>query len=466
MTRFHITISGNSRDMMLALVRKLKISVFDHGIRKLDETYSVDALVGDKDIDILKKEGYKVRINSDVDKEGIIRQKEIGQGNRYVKSFKGEVLEAFRESQNSYLNVEEVESALIQAAASPNDYFIELITLPKQTWEGRQSHALKIGNKSNINRVGVYFLGGVHAREWGSADILINFIEKVSESYRTNTDLTVGKKKFAASEISSIVNGLDIFLFPQVNPDGRNYSMNSDSMWRKNRRPATSHHPNCIGVDLNRNYNFLWNYPLYFNPDAAIQSSTDPCHYEIYIGPAAESEPETKNVLSIMDTNPSICYFIDLHSHGEDILYCWGDSDDQITDKNMNFHNPSFDGLRGNGSYKEFIPSEDKLLAITLADSMASAIQSVRGRKYTVKPSYHVYPTSGASDDYSFSRYFINNNNGKIISYTIEWGNDDNLTPFHPVYSEMKEIISEVTAGLIQFCIEILKDSHNITEKP
>jgi hypothetical protein len=28
----------------------------------------------------------------------------------------------------------------------------------------------------------VYFLGGVHARVWGSSDILINFIEQVSKA--------------------------------------------------------------------------------------------------------------------------------------------------------------------------------------------------------------------------------------------------------------------------------------------
>jgi hypothetical protein len=44
---------------------------------------------------------------------------------------------------------------------------------------------------------------------------------------------------------------------------------------------------------------------------------------------------------------PSVGYFIDVHSFGEDILYNWGDDDDQTTDASMNFRSPAFDGKRG-----------------------------------------------------------------------------------------------------------------------
>jgi len=148
-----------------------------------------------------------------------------------------------------------------------------------------------MGKGSESNRTGVYFIGGVHAREWGSPDILINFIEKVSQAYQTNTGLNFGEKSFSATQIQDIINKLDIFIFPQVNPDGRYYSMTSDVAWRKNRRPESSGQSNCIGVDINRNYNFLWNYPDYFSPKAGVQSSTDPCDYQVYIGPEAASEP-------------------------------------------------------------------------------------------------------------------------------------------------------------------------------
>jgi carboxypeptidase T len=66
-----------------------------------------------------------------------------------------------------YLNVRQVESALLVAARPPNHQFTELITLPNPTWEGRTCRALKIAKGGESERVGVYFIGGVHAREWG-----------------------------------------------------------------------------------------------------------------------------------------------------------------------------------------------------------------------------------------------------------------------------------------------------------
>jgi len=459
MTRYHVTISGHNRDMMLDLVRKHKINIFGNSVEKTtEEGYDVDGLVEDQDIKTLEKEGYKVRINHDIDEVGKKRQQEIGKQNRYAKAFETEGESPTRETDGTYLNIEEVESALKQATSSPTNAFTELIPLPNRTWEDRQTNAIKMGKGTEPNRTGVYFIGGVHAREWGSPDILINFIEKVSQAYQTNTGLKFGEKSFSATQIQDIINKLDIFIFPQVNPDGRYYSMTSDVAWRKNRRPASSGQSNCIGVDINRNYNFLWNYPDYFSPNAGVQSSTDPCDYQVYIGPEVASEPETKNVIWMMDQYKNISFFIDVHSYGEDILYNWGDAHDQTKDQDMNFQNSEYDGTRGDDSYKEYIPKDDESKEIDLANSMASTIQAVRGRKYTVEEGYDLYPTSGTSDDYAFSRHFVKKNNKKILSYVIEWGEkkDKSILQFHPPYSEMKKIIEEVTAGLIQFCIDIL----------
>src|SRR5271157_3223129 len=186
-----------------------------------------------------------------------------------------------------YLNVDEVESALSVATSAPYSGFTQLIPVPNLTWEGRQCHAIKIAHGSGPGRAGVYFLGGVHAREWGSPDILINFAEQLEQAYLGGTGLTFGSKSFSASDIQTIVNTLDIFVFPQANPDGRNYSMTgADAMWRKNRRiiPPNSNSGSCVGVDVNRNYDFLWDFPTYFNPSAPIVDSTDPCDHDLYHG--------------------------------------------------------------------------------------------------------------------------------------------------------------------------------------
>jgi len=248
-------------------------------------------------------------------------------------------------------------------------------------------------------------------------------------------------------------------VFPQVNPDGRLYSMTVDADWRKNRRPAPSGHAGaaCVGVDVNRNYDFLWNFTKHFDPHAPVQNSADPCDPEVYIGPTAFSEPETRNVVSIMDTRPNIRYFVDVHSYSEDILYNWGDDVNQGNRPDMNFTNPAFDGKRGianDVAYKEYMPSADQAAAVALANVMRDAIKATRGRTYKVMQSLGLYPTAGTSDDYAFSRHLVDGGKPKVYSYTIEWGRDSNPTPFHPPYAEMSRIIHEVTAALIAFCIK------------
>jgi murein tripeptide amidase MpaA len=364
-----------------------------------------------------------------------------------------------------YLNITEVESALAAAAAGPYAGFTQLIPLPNTTWEGRTCHAIKIANGGGARRPGVYFLGGVHSREWGSADILINFIEQLEQAYQSRTGLTFGPRSFSAADIAGIVDTLDIIVFPQANPDGRNYSMTADAMWRKNRRTSAPNSAGCPGVDVNRNYDFLWDYPHYFSPAAPIVDSTDPCDggnpdNGTYHGPAAFSEPETQNAKWIFDNFGNIGFFMDLHSYGQDILYSWGDDEDQSTDPAMNFLNAAYDGQRGvsGDAYKEYIPSGDLATSLALAGDFHDAVQAVRGTNYTVKSSFNLYPTAGTSQDYAYSRHFVDPAKSNIISYTLEWG-----TVFQPPYAEMQNIITEITCGLVAFCLQVRKSIVNCT---
>ena len=147
--------------------------------------------------------------------------------------------------------------------------------------------------------------------------------------------------------------------------------------------PVGSHNGSCVGVDINRNYDFMWNYTNYFDPAAPIVNSTSPCDYEVYIGPTSTSEPETKNVVWMQDTYSNIRYFIDLHSYSEAILYNWGDDVNQMNDSSMNFQNPAYDGKRGiieDRTYREYIDRSDRTKVVSLASRMRNAIKSVRGR--------------------------------------------------------------------------------------
>src|SRR5262249_8539380 len=124
-----------------------------------------------------------------------------------------------------YLNVGEVEASLATVAGAPNEGFTSLIELPNPTWDNRRCHALRIGRGDDTSRPGIYLLGGVHAREWGSADILVNFAQRVTEAYRTRTGIRLGGQNFTAPELRTLVDTKDMYVFPQANPDGRHFSM-------------------------------------------------------------------------------------------------------------------------------------------------------------------------------------------------------------------------------------------------
>lgn len=351
----------------------------------------------------------------------------------------------------TYMNVSEVESAIGNlAAAYPS--LCTLVTLPNQTIDGRTCHALRISNGGLGARDAVMMIGGVHAREWGSCEILVNFATDLLSAFTSNSGLQYGGKTFSASAVQTMMGTLEFVVFPLVNPDGRNYSQQHDAAildgWRKNRNPASSGgNPQKIGVDINRNYDFLWDFATKMAPSTP-GASADPLG-ETFHGTAAFSEPETRNVRWLIDSLPRIRWFLDVHSYSQLILYNWGDDQNQGSDPTRNFRNVAWDGQRGirSDGYSEYIPGDDEAVAAALASRMKSGIAAVRGKTYTAEPSYALYPTSGASDDYVYSRHWLDPSKSKIYGFVVEWG-----LQFHPAWAEMELIIDDITAGLLEFC--------------
>jgi hypothetical protein len=75
-------------------------------------------------------------------------------------------------------------------------------------------------------------------------------------------------------------------------------------------------------------------------------------------------------------------------------------------------------------------------------------VRAVRGDDYGVEQAFGLYPTSGASDDYAFSRHFADPSMAKVYGFTVECGHS-----FQPTWSEAEEVMREVSAGLIAFCL-------------
>ena len=173
-----------------------------------------------------------------------------------------------------------------------------------QSCEGRDLWLLKLssahGDSSRTAKPGILFLGTHHAREHISTEVCLSLASYLCEH-----------KKDPA--IVTLLNSIDIYIMPMLNPDGvvYDFSKSSFACWRKNRR---INQDRTIGVDLNRNYSYMWSGP---------GKVTTPSS-ESYSGPRPFSEPETQALRSFLESHNNIKIFISYHSFGKLILYPWG----------------------------------------------------------------------------------------------------------------------------------------------
>ena len=112
------------------------------------------------------------------------------------------------------------------------------------------------------------------------------------------------------------------------------------------------------------------------------------------------------------------------------------------------------------------VPAADLTEARALGTTMRDAIQAAHGRRYSVTSAVGLYPTSGTSDDWAYSRTFLDSTTGKVLGFTIEWGPQRASIPksFHPDYSDMVPIIEEVTAALLAFCSAVASRSADLQQ--
>jgi murein tripeptide amidase MpaA len=349
----------------------------------------------------------------------------------------------------SYLSYDEIVSGLRSLADAYPDG-CRLVELPNPSVEGRGVLALELGDPCpGATRAAIY-VGGVHAREWVPPDALLYLCADLLEARANGLGLTYGEARIEAEEVGRIFAGMRLVVLPCANPDGRVYSQEVDPDWRKNR--AGSAEGGCVGVDINRNFDVAWDFRRTFAP-GYVSASDDPCHKYVYVGPAAASEPETRNIVWLLDRYPDAGWLIDVHGAVPAVFYNWGLDEPQSDDPEQSFLNPGFDGRRGiagDDAYREFIEAADAAELRRLSELMAGAVAAVRGDVYEVSPSFSLYATSGASDDYAYSRHRAEPALGKVLGFTIECGHD-----FQPEWQEAEQVIREVSAALARFAAEV-----------
>ena len=94
--------------------------------------------------------------------------------------------------------------------------------------------------KAGAGAPNVWIEAGIHAREWIAPAMATYIIDSLLNN-----------------DVDGFTEKLNIHILPSANPDGYEYSRNSDRLWRKTRSDYGSL-LRCKGVDPNRNWDFHW----------------------------------------------------------------------------------------------------------------------------------------------------------------------------------------------------------------
>jgi len=185
-----------------------------------------------------------------------------------------------------------------------------------KTIEGRDIVGIHINSnphelkQTQSNKPGVFIVGMHHAREHLSSEIPLKFAQYLLEN-RYSTD------------IKRLIETRDIWIFPMLNSDGLEHDISDTDKyknWRKNRRDNGD---GSFGVDLNRNYGFMW----------GTGGSSKNTRSDVYMGESPFSEPETASIKKFIESRTNIKVLLTVHTFSELILYPWGHTFDPISNR-------------------------------------------------------------------------------------------------------------------------------------
>jgi hypothetical protein len=179
---------------------------------------------------------------------------------------------------------------------------VELVNLNRRfhtplTYEGRALYALRIRHPiDDRSPRPVVLLDSLHhSRELITPLVTMGAASTLLSQFQNDP------------EVTRWLTQAEIWIVPIVNPDGYHYVFTKEPFWRKNRRVNADA---SVGVDLNRNYPYLWG--------ACGKNSSDGSS-EVYKGKVAGSEPEIQTMLALgRALRPSL--YLTYHSYGNEVL--------------------------------------------------------------------------------------------------------------------------------------------------
>ncbi|WP_353828794.1 M14 family metallopeptidase [Agromyces sp. SYSU T0242] len=297
-------------------------------------------------------------------------------------------------------------------------------TTPREPF---QVKALRIGKHRDGSKTGVLTYSQEHAREWQTPLVNIETAYRMLQNYQTD----------AATR--RLVDNLDIFIVPTVNPDGALYSYYDSAFQRKNMTNYCGagdandfNARNQWGVDNNRNQTVGSIFDGY---DGASTS----CTSAVFAGPFEQSEPETRNLDWVASEFDNIKFAMNIHSSGNYFMWSPGA---YIADGRVTLPRPSF------GTEQYFYASSERILG---------AIKEWRGLSVTPARTGPIadvlYSAAGNSGDQLWYAH-------DIYAWNFEVG-----TSFQPEWSEAYEQMMEFSNGVVEL-YQVAKDWTDDRTKP
>jgi hypothetical protein len=195
-----------------------------------------------------------------------------------------------------------------QAATALSDYLDAPADISREPYTVK---AYRLGKNPTGTKIGVLAYAQEHAREWVPPLVALETANRLLRNYQDH-----GPTK-------QLLNNLEVFFVPSLNPDGGHYSFFDNGGQRRN---MTNHCAdnlsdpgarNAWGVDNNRNYD----YGSLFDGYSGASSS---CTSDVFAGPSELSEPENRNLVHLVETYDNIKFSMNLHSSGNYFMWSPG----------------------------------------------------------------------------------------------------------------------------------------------
>jgi len=283
---------------------------------------------------------------------------------------------------------------------------IASLTTIGKSYEGRAIIGLRVGDRTTdgptaVPRKTILITGGVHGREWISTSTVTYLLWAVITSH--------GKEQM----ITKLLQHFDIVFVPVLNPDGYEYTWQSDRLWRKSRQQTKMRF--CRGLDLDHAFGYEWD---------SISHQSDPCS-ESYGGDqpfqaveALELAHWAKNETE--KNNARFVGFLDLHSYSQQILFPFSYT--------CAVDPPNLENL------EELAVGLVKAIRLSSGEtfSIASACEGAVARAYSASDSLpRIEAGGGSAIDWFYRMYFLFS---YFKSTTVQWAilykDNANILPF------------------------------------